>query len=125
LAAGPSRDEGGDQREASQKADHQSSRFRVRVRPPGEARRPIVCDVYDETRNNLLGAKGSGTSGELRMTIGQLTDFARFQEPAPTLAVLVPARPRQDLEKLLAAARVSAVWPEGKGFVDNAGGRFS
>jgi len=97
---------------------------RFRVRPPGEAR-PIVCDVYDETRNNLLEAKGSGTRGELRMAIGQLTDYARFQKSAPALAVLVPTRPRQDLEELLTAARVSAVWPEGKGFVDNARGRFS
>jgi hypothetical protein len=37
---------------------------RFRVQPPGEAR-PIICDVFDETRNNLVEAKGTGARGEL------------------------------------------------------------
>ena len=96
---------------------------RFRVQPPGEAR-AIVCDVYDETRNNLVEAKGTGARGEIRMAIGQLTDYGRFCDPAPALAVLLPTRPRSDLEALLSSAAVSAVWPVGDGFEDNAGGRF-
>jgi hypothetical protein len=97
---------------------------RFRVQPPGEAR-PIVCDLYDETRNNLVEAKGIGTRGELRMAIGQLMDYARFRTPAPALAVLTPTRPRPDLEALLNGAGIAAIWPDGKGFADNADGRFS
>jgi hypothetical protein len=97
---------------------------RFRVQPPGEAR-AIVCDLYDETRNNLVEAKGTGARGEVRMAIGQLTDYARFRTPSPALAVLLPARPRSDLEALLAAAGISAIWPDKSGFADNAEGRFS
>lgn len=97
---------------------------RFRVQPPGEAR-SIVCDIYDETRNNLVEAKGTGTRGELRMAIGQLMDYGRFRTPAPALAVLTPTRPRPDLEALLKAAGVAAVWPDGDGFADNPDGRFS
>jgi hypothetical protein len=97
---------------------------RFRVQPPGEAR-AIVCDIYDETRNNLVEAKGTGARGEVRMAIGQLVDYARFRTPPPALAVLLPARPRPDLEVLLTAGGISAVWPEGKGFTDNAQGRFT
>lgn len=96
---------------------------RFRVQPPGEAR-GIVCDVYDETRNNLVEAKGTGTRGELRMAIGQLMDYGRFRTPAPALAVLTPTRPRPDLEALLNGAGIAIIWPEGKGFADNAEGRF-
>jgi hypothetical protein len=96
---------------------------RFRVQPPGEAR-AIVCDVYDETRNNLVEAKGTGARGEIRMAIGQLTDYGRFLTPPPGLAVLLPARPRPDLEALLTVAGVAAVWPDGAGFADNAEGRF-
>lgn len=71
---------------------HVISRFRAH--PPGEAR-AIVWDVYDETRNNLIEAKGSGARGEIRMASGQLLDYARYQTPPPTVGVLVPARARQ------------------------------
>jgi hypothetical protein len=59
------------------------------------------------------------------MAVGQLIDYGRFKTPSPALAVLVPSRPRRDLEELLSAADVSAVWPVGTRFEDNAGGRFA
>lgn len=97
---------------------------RLRVQPPGEAR-AIVNDLYDETRNNLVEAKGSGTRGEVRMAIGQLTDYGRFVDPPPALAVLLPQRPRADLEQLLASTGIAAIWPANSGgFEDNAGGTF-
>jgi hypothetical protein len=97
---------------------------RFRVRPSGEARE-LVCDVYDKTRNNLVEAKGTETRGEVRMAIGQLFDYRRFVEPAPACALLLPNRPRTDVEELLTSAGIFAVWKEGSLFTDNAGGRFA
>lgn len=97
---------------------------RFRIRPPGEVE-DLVCDIYDRTRGNLIEAKASGTRGELRMAIGQVLDYGRFIEPVPARAVLLPSRPRPDLEDLLMAAETYAVWPSGEGFVDNANGRFT
>jgi hypothetical protein len=59
------------------------------------------------------------------MAIGQVFDYRRFLDPPPAMAVLLPRRPRLDLEALLASAGISAVWPEGNGFADNADGRFT
>jgi hypothetical protein len=97
---------------------------RFRVRPPGEARE-LVCDVYDKTRNNLVEAKGTGTRGEVRMAIGQLFDYRRFRDPVPACAVLLPNRPRADVEELLGSAGISTIWKESSVFTDNAGGRFT
>ena len=95
---------------------------RLRVLPPGEVA-AIQNDVYDETRNNLIEAKGSGTRASIRMAIGQLGDYGRFAHNAAR-AVLLPARPRPDLEELLVVHAISAVWPDDASFVDNAQGRF-
>ena len=73
----------------------------------GEAR-AIVCAVYDESRANLVEAKGSGVRGELRMAVGQLIDYGRFLDAEVGRGVLLPARPRPDLEALLSAAGVAA-----------------
>lgn len=97
---------------------------RLRVQPEGEARQ-IVSDLFDETRNNLVEAKGTGARGDVRMAIGQLYDYRRFAESGAALGVLLPTRPRADLEALLHQAGISAVWPAGDGFADNADGRFS
>jgi len=97
---------------------------RFRVRPPGEARE-LVSDIYDKTANNLVEAKGTGTRGEVRMALGQLFDYRRFVEPLPACAVLLPDRPRPDVEELLRSVGVFAVWKDGSVFADNAGGRFT
>lgn len=97
---------------------------RLRIHPPSEAR-PIICDVYEKSRNNIVEAKGTGSRGEIRMAIGQVLDYSRFVDPPPSRGVLLPARPRPDLEALLAAASIAAVWPEDDGFSDNAVGRFT
>jgi hypothetical protein len=97
---------------------------RLRVFPVGEARE-IVCDVWDKTRNNLIEAKGTGSRGEIRMAIGQLFDYRRFVARNARTAVLIPARPRDDVEKLLKSAGIAAIWPAGGSFADNADGRFT
>ena len=97
---------------------------RLRCRPVGEAK-PIFSDLYDETRTNLLEAKGSGTRESVRMAIGQLHDYGRFV-PNASKAVLLPERPREDLEALLATQQIAAVWStDGTAFDDNAGGLFT
>src|SRR5262245_5961673 len=95
------------------------------IQPEGEAK-PIFSDIYDATRNNLLEAKGTVTREAIRMAIGQLADYRRFIEPRPRCAVLLPERPRSDLETLLATEGVAIVWPvEGDKFEDNMNGAFT
>jgi hypothetical protein len=56
--------------------------------------------------------------------LGQLADYSRFITPTPRLGVLLPSRPRPDLEALLATQSVAAIWVDGEAFVDNAEGNF-
>lgn len=84
----------------------------------------LYCDVFNETRRQLIEAKASTDRGSVRMAIGQLADYARFFEPRPSLAVLVDARPNSDLVALLESQQISVVWREGKTFSDNAAGAF-
>jgi hypothetical protein len=71
----------------------------------------MFSDIYDATRNNLLEAKGTVTREAIRMAIGQLADYRRFIDPRPSCAVLLPERPRPDLETLLSTESVAMVWP--------------
>jgi hypothetical protein len=107
---------------ALEAAGHQVTRFRIR--PPGEARE-LISDIYEKSRNNLIEAKGTGSRGEIRMALGQIFDYRRFIEPAPSCAVLLPAQPRPDVEQLLRSAGVAAIWKSEHGFIDNAGGQFT
>ena len=59
------------------------------------------------------------------MAIGQLHDYRRFATAGEALGVLLPSRPRQDLEALLGEAGMAAVWRTESGFADNAAGRFT
>jgi hypothetical protein len=58
------------------------------------------------------------------MALGQVLDYGRFA-PDAKRAVLLPKRPRPDLEQLLLASAVYVVWAENEGFADNAGGAFT
>lgn len=52
------------------------------------------------------------------MAIGQLCDYRRFIDPRPRCAVLLPARPRDDLAVLLEGLGIGLVYAqEGGGFV--------
>jgi len=104
----------------------QGSRIaRHMIQPEGEAK-PLFSDLYDATRNNLLEAKGTVTREAIRMAIGQLADYRRFIEPHPSCAVLLPERPRPDLEKLLSVEGIAIVWlVEAGKFADNRTGAFT
>jgi hypothetical protein len=94
---------------------HQVSR--LKILPPGEAK-PLFSDLMDRTTNTLFEAKGTVERGAIRMAVGQLLDYSRFIEPTPRLAVLLPSKPRDDLQELLKSAGVALVWRERKSFVD-------
>ena len=85
----------------------------------------INCDVWDKTRNNLLEAKGTVRRNDVRMAVGQLIDYRRLTNPAPSCAVLLPQRPHQDLADMLRTVGIAAVWRDGDAFDDNASGQFS
>jgi hypothetical protein len=85
---------------------HEASR--LRIVPEGEAK-PIFNDVWIPSLNLLVEAKGSCTREAIRMAIGQLADYGRFQQGA-ALAVLLPAPARDDLRRLMEAAGVACFW---------------
>lgn len=88
---------------------------RLRIVPAGEAK-PIYNDVWVPTLNLLVEAKGTCTREAIRMAIGQLFDYGRAKSDAMR-AVLLPSRPRSDLENLIAAAGMNLVWQDGSKFV--------
>ncbi|MFE3106692.1 restriction endonuclease [Kitasatospora indigofera] len=80
------------------------------IRPAGELK-PLLTDLYDATTNKLIEAKGAVTREAVRMAIGQLMDYARHLDPAPSLALLLPSRPRPDLLDLCDYVKVEVIWP--------------
>lgn len=83
---------------------------RLKVIPPGESA-PLYSDLWDETTEDLIEAKGSVTREQVRMAVGQLLDYQRFIG-ARTRTLLVPSRPREDLLDYLESAGTRVVYPE-------------
>jgi hypothetical protein len=83
---------------------------RLQFRPDGEPA-PLFCDLYDKTTGTIYEAKGTVTRNAVRMAIGQLADYARFVDPAPNVAILVPEEPRGDLLALAKSQGIAIVWP--------------
>ncbi len=96
---------------------------RKRILPAGEAR-PLFTDLYDATTGTLIEAKGSTERNSIRMAIGQLADYKRFVDSGKPahLAILLPSKPRQDLQQLLESQGIELIYPSPDGFVDSAGG---
>ncbi len=90
-----------------------------------DAAGPLYSDIFNKARRQLIEAKANATRGDARMAIGQLADYARFIEPPPGRAILLPTKPSQDVIDLLNSQGISAIWREGPGFRDNAGGVFT
>lgn len=74
-------------------------------------------DLFDETEQRLWEAKGSPSRSNVRMAIGQLADYRRFEQPSVQLGVLLPRRPTDDLVDLIHSAGAVLAWPAGDGFV--------
>ncbi len=93
---------------------------RLKIVPPGETK-PLFTDLFDETTNALIEAKGTCTREAMRMAIGQLVDYGRFAQDAARV-VLMPEEPRLDLVELAHAQDISVVWPMTAGYgVSNPG----
>ena len=76
----------------------------------------LVCDLVDETDHVLYEAKGNALRTSVRMAIGQLLDYLRFEESPKSLAILLPCEPAPDLIKLIHSVPASAVWRTKGGF---------
>jgi hypothetical protein len=87
---------------------------RLKIIPEGEAK-PLFADLFDKTYNALVEAKGSVSREAIRMALGQLLDYGRFQ-PSATRIILVPERPRQDLLDLADSASIRVMWPSRNGY---------
>ena len=91
---------------------------RHRYQPPGGIP-PLICDLVDKTDHLLYEAKGNVERGSVRMAIGQLLDYRRFECHSITLAILLPRRPAQDLIELIHEAPATAVWRTKDGFASS------
>ncbi len=81
---------------------------------PQDRGRALRCDAFDETSRTLIESKSSCGREAVRMAIGQLLDYARFERPPVVqLALLVPERPRPDLLELLRGVGIHVVYPDG------------
>lgn len=87
---------------------------RLRIIPPSEVA-PLYSDLWDETAQELIEAKGSVTRDQLRQAVGQLLDYGRFVQ-ATTRTVLVPTRPRPDLRAYLREVGVQVIYPSESGW---------
>lgn len=92
---------------------------------PSGASHALYSDLFNATRKQLVEAKAGIGRGDVRMAIGQLADYGRFVPAGTARAVLLDAKPQADLLELLDSQGIAAIWRNGKGFVDSAGGRFT
>jgi hypothetical protein len=84
--------------------------LRLRIVPKGEFK-PLLSDLWIPELKLLIEAKGTVTREAVRMALGQLADYSRFVK-AENRAILLPSRPREDLEDLGGIHGVSFIWPK-------------
>lgn len=88
----------------------------------------LQCDGYEKQRQNLIEAKASTSREHVRMAVGQLLDYA-FQGKeklgSPNMAILLPNKLSEDIEKWLHSLGIGIIWRDGKSFFDNANGQFT
>ena len=92
---------------------HRVTRHRYQLHGSGPA---LVCDLVDETDHVLYEAKGDVRRTSVRMAVGQLLDYRRFEPPSINLAILLPRQPARDLIELIRSVPSSAVWRTKDGF---------
>lgn len=92
-------------------AGHVTSRHRYEA---GDVR--MYSDLFDDTDQVLYEAKGRLTRQAVRMALGQLIDYGRFEDAGVRSAVLLPRRPDDDLFALIEAGGVGVRWRTEMGF---------
>jgi hypothetical protein len=90
---------------------HEVSRLRI---VPPQATSALYTDLFDNTTNELIEAKGTITRQAIRMAIGQLLDYRRFAPATPRMAVLLPSAPRPDLIELCTSLEITTIWRDGQ-----------
>jgi hypothetical protein len=75
---------------------------------------PLRSDLYDVTADELVEAKGSAARTYIRLAIGQILDYGRYAHTKHR-AILVPARPSEDMIDLLKTLRISCIYEQSKG----------
>lgn len=93
-------------------------------RVPAESR-VLRADLLVRDLNTLVEAKAAVSRTAIRLAIGQLYDYRRFEDTAPDLAVLLPEPPTSDMLQLLDDLNIGCVWPSGSGFSDTREGALS
>ena len=92
---------------------HRTTRHRYPLYKSGPT---LVCDLVDETDLVLYEAKGDVRRSSVRMAIGQLLDYRRFEPASMSLAVLLPRQPARDIMQLIRSVPATAVWRTKDGF---------
>lgn len=91
----------------------------------GVAKKPLRVDLYDSHLNLVIEAKADPTRHDIRQAVGQLIDYQRYLAQRPDLAILVGARPDEDLLGLAAAANMGVIWRTGDSFQDSGNGTLT
>ncbi|MFG1856013.1 hypothetical protein ACGFJT_29565 [Actinomadura geliboluensis] len=94
---------------------HDMGRFQIQVKGTAST---LLTDLYDKNAHVLYELKGTNRREAVRMAIGQLFDYRRHITPSdPTLAILLPSEPNDDLKNLLAELGITLVYQDGDAFV--------
>lgn len=78
--------------------------------------KPLRADLYVTSENLVVEAKANTSREALRTALGQLLDYRRFLHPTPSLMVLTPEEPADDMKELLAEFDVRPAWQTPGGF---------
>lgn len=73
----------------------------------------LKSDLVDETDHELVEAKGQVTRDNIRMALGQLLDYRRFETGLASTAVLLPHKPSDDLIDLVLTSGSAVIWQNG------------
>jgi 5-methylcytosine-specific restriction protein A len=74
---------------------------------------PLRNDLCDDTAQRLWEAKGTMARSDVRMAIGQLLDYRRFEDDGWTIGVLLPDEPSEDLARFIASVGAALAYPDG------------
>jgi hypothetical protein len=94
-------------------------------RVPAESR-VLRADLFVRDLNTLVEAKAAISRTAVRLAIGQLFDYRRFERSGPNLAVLLPESPSPDMLELLKGLTIGCIWPNSSGgFTDTRDGAIT
>ncbi|MGW4520110.1 hypothetical protein [Amycolatopsis sp. NPDC004378] len=97
------------------KHGHVFARFQIKIKGTTGT---LLTDIYDQTAQVLHEAKGSASRKAVREAIGQLLDYRRHVTPPnPTIAILLPIKPNDDLQDLISSAGIALIYRDGDNYV--------